>query len=427
MFCEGGVKHTRRAEGTGAGAIVRQHEKGHSGRQKYLIGEGLPRTLSLRRLSCTRANLHQDTIFFRLPGALFYLGWAAMPAWKGLCAMACWLVAAAGAGDLRASEFQMQVGAYGLPGLQAGRSVGVLVADTADNGFAGVGIAAAGGPSVLAALPRNAGGRIGDDLVLMVLEATENEGVTALESVGAVAFDTGDPLWEGSLAAGQPLGLYYFVEGGSDPGFPYGFYRSDEVTDAGLGGDHPYRVPGPGASVIVLTVAETAGGSLPEETFSEFAGIVGEGGTTYEQWRDSVFGMESDMDEEDRSPRGDPDGDGQNNAAEYAAGSDPLLWSPPPLEVMRDEAGGWKLRYGQAADRTDALQYLEWSRDARLWVRADEAGTGEGPQFCFRSAVRAGGLDVEIAVDDGQAAGALFRLRVQVQVGFARSDRRDGS
>ncbi|HUF61845.1 MAG TPA: thrombospondin type 3 repeat-containing protein [Verrucomicrobiales bacterium] len=333
--------------------------------------------------------------------------------------MTSWMAAGAGLGEVGGSEFQLQFGAYGLPGLQPGRSIGVLVADTAGDGFAGLETDPAGGSAVLALLPRREGGMLGDDLVLMVLQAVDVGGITAFESPGSVAFETGDPIWEGILAPGQRLGLYYFTEGGSDPGFPYRFYRSDEVTDAELGGDHPYRVPGPGASVIVLSAAESAGGSLPETAFLDIGGIVGEGGTTYDQWRDSVFGTGDHWDEAERSPRGDPDGDGQNNAAEYAAGSDPLRPSPAPLEVVRDKSGGWNLLYRQAGDRSDVLQYLEWSQEGRMWFRADETGSGEGPRFRVRVSPDAGGLgvEVEVEVDDGPATGAWFRLRSQTRTG----------
>jgi hypothetical protein len=227
-------------------------------------------------------------------------------------------------------------------------------------------------------------------------------------------------VWEGRLAQGQPLGLYYFPEGGSDPGFPYGFYRSDTVTDGELGGDHPYRVPGPGAAVVVLTVSEDFGGSVPLETLEEFSGIVGEGGVQYGVWSDSVFGPW--FEEEDRAPLGDPDGDGQANTDEYAAGSDPLAASPAPLEIAREESDDLLLSYRSAVDRSDVLLQLEWSRDGRTWVRADERGAGEGPRFCTRARQEEGFLRIQVELRDASALGCWFRLRTQLRVGIATDD-----
>ncbi|HUF62727.1 MAG TPA: PEP-CTERM sorting domain-containing protein [Verrucomicrobiales bacterium] len=174
-----------------------------------------------------------------------------------------------------------------IPEAAPGITQAVVVADTGGDGFNGVGDKASG--SSLFASTLISGGLLdGDnDLVLAVITAQEMDnlqhnavaGAPESEILGAppgpvigieqnpLLFDTSSAPWS-SLQPGQQVGVFWFIDGSTGPGSPYGFYRSDSV--GGDGGDAAFIVPGPGAvaNIVVLSdsVAFEESGSTVEGT-----------------------------------------------------------------------------------------------------------------------------------------------------------------
>lgn len=143
-----------------------------------------------------------------------------------------------------------------LDDVVVGTSVGLLVADTAGDGFMGISDVDGMMTNSLLGYPMSIGSALGDDRVLMRMTgATLGTGVTGFES-NPVSFNTDDALWGGALNSGQDLALLYFPDGMANDGDAFGFYRSGPVTDPAAGGNSGYITPMGGGNVDIRTLTQ---------------------------------------------------------------------------------------------------------------------------------------------------------------------------
>ena len=143
-----------------------------------------------------------------------------------------------------------------LDDVVAGASVGVLVADTAGDGFMGISDVDGMMTNSLLGYPTSVGSALGDDRVLMRMTGTTlGTGVTGFES-NPVSFNTDDALWAGALDSGQDIALLYFPNGTANDGDAFGFYRSDTVTDTTAGGNSGYITPMGGGNAAIRTLTQ---------------------------------------------------------------------------------------------------------------------------------------------------------------------------
>ncbi len=162
-----------------------------------------------------------------------------------------------------------------IPEATPGTTQAVLVADTGGDGFNGVGDLVAGSAFFAPSLIQ--GGLLdGDnDLILAVITAVEMNQLQRNAVAGApepeilsappgpligieqnpILFDTSQAQWS-SLQTGQQVGIFWFTDGSTGPGSPYGFYRNDAV--GGDGGDAPFFIPGPAAVANVIVLSDSA-------------------------------------------------------------------------------------------------------------------------------------------------------------------------
>jgi hypothetical protein len=133
-------------------------------------------------------------------------------------------------------------------------------------------------------------------------------------------------------------------------------------------------------------------GGLPR---NGFARLSSRDVTNFGDWMDAVA-----LDREvNIGPFDDPDGDGANNLAEYAAGTNPLDSAVLPEISWR--GNGWKLAMNP--DAKDVSRRIEVSENLKIWRRA-EAGEVESEevnhQFRWRIAGKARYCRVVVSLDD---------------------------
>ena len=152
-------------------------------------------------------------------------------------------------------------------------------------------------------------------------------------------------------------------------------------------------IPVAGYQAPANDAVTVSGGNLTTVTFTYAAAL-----TAQESWREEYFGISSDSG--DAADSADPDGDGFNNAAEYAAGTDPTVTGDYfKAENATHTATTFSVTTGGKAGRTYTLE-----RSTTLAANSWSVITTQGPLAS----------DATITLTDTAAPNdeAFYRLRV---------------
>ena len=223
--------------------------------------------------------------------------------------------------------------------LAPSNSVAVLVVDTGNNGFV----------RPQPAFPLSLGATWGAD-----------DKVIGLWDLTAIAADYGDgQLFDQTVVAyangalpGQKLQLYWFPSltlASNTLGVTY-YGRYTDTNSPALDESDDWQMPAGGSSIHLKFWTAFWGGSNPETT--GLATLLT--ATPQQDWQMQHFGC---IDCPQAADDADPDGDGQNNIAEFLAGTDPtsatsafrILWLAPEGDNVR-------ITWATAGGRTNAVQ-----------------------------------------------------------------------
>jgi PKD repeat protein/endonuclease/exonuclease/phosphatase family metal-dependent hydrolase len=222
-------------------------------------------------------------------------------------------------------------------------TVVVLLADKGSNGFV----------DLQSNFSLNLGAIWGmDDQVVGLWDLRDSESCSgtngALCAQTVVAYTNG-------IAPGQQLQLYWFpsltVASNTLGITSYGKYT--DTNSPPLDGSAPWQMPTGGTNVQVNFLTAFWGGSNPDAagwaTLLTTAGL-----TAFESWQIQYFG---DTNNAAAASSADPDGDGQNNLAEFLAGTDPTN-NAAVFRIVSATAEGSNVRltWTMGSDRTNALQ-----------------------------------------------------------------------
>jgi PKD repeat protein/endonuclease/exonuclease/phosphatase family metal-dependent hydrolase len=219
-------------------------------------------------------------------------------------------------------------------------SVAVLVADTGNNGFT----------EPQASFPLGLGATWGtDDKVIGLWDLSAcNCGDGELYDQTVVAYTNG-------IAPGQKLQLYWFpsltLASNTLGVTSYGKYT--DTNSPPLNGSDAWQMPAGGTNVYLKFYTTFWGGSNPET--AGLATLLTAGGLTpFESWQIQYFG---DTNNPAAAESADPDGDGQNNLAEFLAGTDPTN-NAAVFRIVSATAEGSNIRliWTTGSGRTNALQ-----------------------------------------------------------------------
>lgn len=192
--------------------------------------------------------------------------WRKLKESMGLLLVCCGLTPCAWAGS-----FTITFGAAGIPDLVPEVSRGMLVVDTARDGFAGFGDLDRQDAD-LSLLGLSVGDRVGDDQVIATFTATV-DGETALFDSGTFEIETSTLPWLPELNAGDPIALLIAYGGTLNSGETVGLYRSDSITEPSYGANQSYHIPNDGRDTTILSIGEGMrlfGGPLGQVPTGEF-------------------------------------------------------------------------------------------------------------------------------------------------------------
>jgi hypothetical protein len=186
-------------------------------------------------------------------------------------------------------------------------SVAVLVADTGNNGFT----------DPQSSFPLSLGATWGtDDKVVglwNLMSAFPDFGDGQLLDQVVVAYTNG-------IAPGQRLQLYWFPSltlASNTVGVTY-YGKYTDTNNPALDGSDAWQMPAGGMNLHLRFWTTFWGGSNPE--MAGWATLLTTVPTPFESWQIQYFG---DTSTPAAAASADPDGDGQNNLAEFQAGTDP--------------------------------------------------------------------------------------------------------
>jgi PKD repeat protein/endonuclease/exonuclease/phosphatase family metal-dependent hydrolase len=188
--------------------------------------------------------------------------------------------------------------------------VAVLVADTGANGFV----------DPQATFPLNLGANWGVDDKIVGLWDLANSYNDFWGQPGGLADQT-TVAYTGGIAAGQKLQLYWFPSltlASNTVGVTYYGKYADTSTPP-LDGSAPWSLPASATNVELDFYTQSEGGSNPD-TAGQAALLTTVPLTAFQNWQIQNFGSTNNP---AAAEQADPDGDGQNNLAEFLAGTDP--------------------------------------------------------------------------------------------------------
>jgi hypothetical protein len=221
-------------------------------------------------------------------------------------------------------------------------SVAVLVIDTGNNGFA----------NPQAGYQLNVGATWGtDDKVVGLWDLRDS--VNCSGNNGGALCDQTVVAYTNGIAAGQTLQLYWFPSLTLSSN-TLGITSYGKYTDTvGIDGSDVWQMPGGGSTLNLMFLTTSVGGSNPE-TAGRATLLTTTGLTAYESWQVQYFG---DTNNPAAAASADPDGDGQNNLAEFLAGTDPTN-SAAAFRIISATAEGSNVRliWTMGSDKTNALQ-----------------------------------------------------------------------
>ncbi len=223
-------------------------------------------------------------------------------------------------------------------------AVAVLVADTTGNGFTA--------PQSNFALSLGAAWGA-DDRVVGLWDLRHS--FACIGDNGALCEQTTVALANG-IAPGQRVQLYWFpsltLAAGTLGITSYGKYS--DTNNPTLDASDPWQIPAGGATVTLRFYTAAIGGSNPD-TAGRATLTTTAGTTPFEDWQAQYFGSTNNP---AAAPGADPDGDGQNNLAEFLAGTVPTnSASSFCIQSIVPEAGDLRITWTMGPGRTNALQF----------------------------------------------------------------------
>jgi hypothetical protein len=227
-----------------------------------------------------------------------------------------------------------------LGGLASSNSVVVLVIDTGNNGFAD--------PQTGFSL--SAGAVWGtDDKVVGLWDMRDAVNCSGNDG-GALCGET-VVSYTGGIASGQKLQLYWFPSltlASNTLGFTsYGKY-TDPI---GIDGSDAWKMPVAGSPLNLWFLTAYWGGSNPETAGR--ATLV-TAGAPFAAWQQQYFGCTTCP---EAAEGADPDGDGQNNLAEFLAGTVPTSSASAfRITAVACENNNLRVTWTMGRDKTNALQ-----------------------------------------------------------------------
>ncbi len=218
-------------------------------------------------------------------------------------------------------------------------SVAVLVVDTGNNGFADP------QPSFAVSLGATWGT---DDRVVGLWD------LTACQCGDGELFDQTVVAYTNGILPGQRLQLYWFPSltlASNTVGVThYGKYT--DTNSPPLDGSDEWMMPVGGSSVHLRFLTAFWSGSNPET--AGLATLLTAEPTAFESWQIQYFG---DTNNAAAASSADPDGDGQNNLAEFLAGTDPTNnASGLRITAVAKEGNDVRLTWRTANGKTNAVQ-----------------------------------------------------------------------
>lgn len=224
--------------------------------------------------------------------------------------------------------------------LAPSNSIAVLVVDTGNNGFTDP------QPSSTLSLGATWGA---DDKVIGLWDLTAcNCGDGNLFDQIVVAYTNG-------IAPGQRLQLYWFPSlalASNTVGVTY-YGKYTDTNSPALDGSDLWQMPSGGTNVQVNFLTAFWGGSNPEAA-ARATLLTTVGLTAFESWQVQYFG---DTNNAAAAASADPDGDGQNNMAEFLLGTDPTNnISGFRIQSITSEGNNLRITWTMGPGRTNALQ-----------------------------------------------------------------------
>jgi hypothetical protein len=223
-------------------------------------------------------------------------------------------------------------------------TVAVLVADTGGNGFT----------DPQSNFPLALGAWWGaDDKVVGVWDLRGS--FDCLGEDGALCEETTVAHTNG-IAAGQRVQLYWFpsltLAAGTLGITSYGKYT--DTNNPPLDLSDPWQIPGSGAAITLRFYTASIGGANPQ-TAGRATLTTTAGTTPFEDWQLQYFGSTNNP---AAAPGADPDGDGQDNMAEFVAGTVPTnSASSFRIRSIVPEANNLRITWSMGPGRTNAVQF----------------------------------------------------------------------
>jgi PKD repeat protein len=268
-------------------------------------------------------------------------------------------------------------------------SVVVLVADTGSNGFA----------DPQSTFPLAVGATWGsDDKIVGLWDLRDTLACAA--QLGSLCAQTVVPYTNG-IAQGQQLQLYWFPSltlASNTLGVTY-YGKYTDTNSPPLDGSDVWETPAGGSVANLRFLTADEGGSNPEAA-GRATLLTAVGLTAFQNWQIQYFGSTNDP---AAAEEADPDGDGQNNMAEFAVGTDPTnSASAFRITSVVRTSNDLLVTWSTVGGRTNAVQAATTVSGGYSNLNASMLITGNGN-------VATNYLDIAATTN---AAGRFYRIRL---------------